>query len=151
MSDNTFTVVHRPRACHTNADSLSRRPGASEISESSEEERALVVMETENDSKFECPFCKDVTLSQDTLDHHVDTCHVSGKPLSFTEWQSLQKVKKNKLHVLFNSDPEVLSQADIPVAIKPWRYSSQPRINDDDSISYSWSQWLFFSKARSST
>ena len=25
LLDNTFTVVHRPRACHTNTDSLSRR------------------------------------------------------------------------------------------------------------------------------
>ena len=136
LADNTFTVVHRPRACHYNADSLSRRPGASEISESSEEERALAVIETVNE-KFECPFCSDITLSQDTLDHHVDTSHVSGKPLTFDEWQSLQKVKKNKLHALFNSDPEVLSRADIAVAVDPWRYSSQPRVNDDESISYS--------------
>ena len=84
LADNTFTVVHRPRACHTNADSLSRRPNAPEVSESSEEERALAVIEPKNNkSQFDCPFCKDMALSQEGLDHHVDTVHVSRKPLSF--------------------------------------------------------------------
>ena len=108
LSDNTFTVVHRPRACHTNADSLSQRPGASEVSDS-DEERALAVIKKENvedNSLFECPSCDDVALSQDGIDHHVDTEHVSKIALTFTEWKDLQKVKKNSLHALLKSNPK---------------------------------------------
>ena len=55
--------------------------------------------------------------------------------------------KKNKLHALFNSDPEVLHRADRLVGIEPWRYSSTPtRINTDNSITYSWEQWVFFQR-----
>ena len=77
LSDNSFTVVHRPRVCHTNADLLSHRPDASEVSES-DDERALAVVNKENDVPLlDCPFCNDVALSQEGIDHHVDTEHVS--------------------------------------------------------------------------
>ena len=147
LLDNIFTVVQRPRACHTNADSLSRRPDASEVSES-DDERALAVVQKENDVPlFDCPFCNDVALSQDGIDHHIDTEHVSKEPLNFTKWKDLQKVKKNSLHPLFESDPSVLQHAQKPLSLTPWRCSSTPtRVNKDDSISYSWDLWVYYQR-----
>ena len=148
LAQNTFTVVHRPRASHKNADSLSRTPNAEMVSESSEEERALAALNQHSEVfHFDCPFCQDKALSQETLDHHVDTQHVSRLPLTFREWQQLQKSKKHRLHALFTSDPEVLSRADKPVAIHPWKNAAAPtRVNADDSISYSWDQWQYFQR-----
>ena len=58
-----------------------------------------------------------------------------------------QKVKKNSLHALFESDTEVLQHAHKPVSLTPWRCTSTPtRVNDDGSISYSWDQWVAFQR-----
>ena len=67
--------------------------------------------------------------------------------LTFLEWKNLQKVIKNNLHALFESDPSVLQHAQTPVSLTPWRCSSTTkRVNKDDSISYSWDQWLYFQR-----
>ena len=128
LLDNSFMVVHRPRTFHTNADFLSRRPGASEVSDS-DEERAIARIKKErakNESLLDRQFYDDVATSQDGLDHHINTEHMSKKPLTFSEWKTLQKAKTNTLHALFQSNPEVLQYAQKPVSLSPWRYPSMP-------------------------
>ena len=93
----------------------------------SNEERALAIIKKEpvdDESLLDCPFCKDVATSQNGLDHHIDTEHVSKKPLTFSEWKTLQNAKTNSLHALFQSDPEVLQHPQKPVSLSPWRHPS---------------------------
>ena len=80
----------------------------------SDEERALPTIKKDHvndESLLDCPCCEDIAISQDGLDNHINTEHVSKKPLTYLEWKTHQKVKKNSLHALFESDPEILQHA----------------------------------------
>ena len=79
LSDNDFSVIHCIRSLHTNADSLSRNPNASTVSEPEDEGQALAEIGQGllQMDPFDCPFCMFTTNYYDLLknmsDQHVKT------------------------------------------------------------------------------
>ena len=134
-----------------NTESLSRCPTSPEVSDSDDELALAIMVKKEKvegeGTSLDCPFCEEIAVSPDTLDHHIDTEHITKKPLSFEEWKSLQNAKSNNLHALFERDPKVLTHAQKLVSLLPWRDPSTPTtINADSSITYSLDQWAAFQR-----
>ena len=150
LAEFNFTVVHRPRKEHVNADSLSRRPDASPVTSDDDDDGALASitpLSTPADP-LDCPFCAESVLSRDLLDHHVDTAHVSLRNLSFKEWQALQKTKLSNLEACYETDAAAASMARRPVRLATSNTFENKllRCNDDGSITYSWRQWIAYQR-----
>ena len=48
---------------------------------------------------------------------------------------------------MFEGNQEVLQHAQKPISLTPWRCSSTPtRLSEDESVSYSLDQWVYFQK-----
>ena len=156
LAENSFSVVHRKRSEHTNADSLSRCPNP-EMVTSSDDEAALAKISTIAPSKtdqkdsLECPFCQSIEESETALDFHVDTSHFSLDTLSFQDWMTVQKLKGNNLQAAFTSDSTALSMASTPIKLESYsatQRKNEPtaQIGDDGAVTYSNAQWRAFQR-----
>ena len=150
LSNNSFTVIHRKREEHHNADAMSRRPNASPIS-TTDDERALSALAPSTDTVLDCPFCPAKPSTEVDLDFHVDTQHFSLDRMSFKDWMTLQKMKGNNLQAAWASDPVSLAMASTPVKLSNYAYKSDPQeplasFQEDGTITYSNKQWRAFQR-----
>ena len=150
LADYNFTVVHRPRKEHVNADSLSRRPNASPVTSGDEDEGALAAIEPlpSDVEPIDCPFCAETAASRDLLDFHVDTAHASLQNLSYKEWRALQKTKQSNLEACYESDAAATSLVRQPIHLAASNTFENKllKANEDGSITYSWRQWIAYQR-----
>ncbi|MEE2954779.1 MAG: reverse transcriptase domain-containing protein [Pseudomonadota bacterium] len=152
LAQNSFTVIHRKREEHQNADSLSRCPNPTQVS-SSDEGECLASLANSETSKIslDCPFCSETLQTETHLDFHVETEHVTLDRMSFKDWLAVQKLKNNHLQSAYESDPTCIALAKTPVKLESFSdkiTEKQPstKVNSDGSITYSAAQWKAFQR-----
>ena len=146
LARNDFSVVHRPRKDHTNADSLSRCPTEEVVSES-EDEGALAKIDTLTKAKptiYNCPYCPEIATSMNYLDFHIANSHSFRKKLAYSDWKKLRNSQDISLQAAFSANPLVTEQSATPAMLKTPLTASA---NNDNSITYSNEQWAKFQRA----
>ena len=153
LAQNSFTVVHRKRTEHQNADSLSRCPNPDVVTSSDNEGQCLAKL-THSEipaNSLDCPFCDETLPSEEKIDYHVDTEHFSLDRMSFKDWLTIQRLKNNNLQSAYASDPTCVALASTPIKLENYFDSSQAKrptaqINSDGSVTYSDKQWRAFQR-----
>ena len=147
LSEFSFTVVHRTRDLHTNADGMSRCPNAPPVSDSEDEfdSKGLSALTDQTATQLQCPFCAAQFKDNERFDYHIDTKHVSLTAMPFEKWQKEKKSRKPNLESLYLADSTALALAKKPIRLA--KFDSDPaKVNPDNSITYSIQQWVAFQR-----
>ena len=146
LARNNFSVVHRPRKEHSNADSLSRCPTTEVVSES-DDEAALATIETSTKAKpnlLNCPYCNQIATNQQYLDFHIAETHSFRRKLAYSDWKKMRNSQEISLQAAYTANPMVTDEKAMPaMLVTPFTAKS----NNDNSITYSNDQWAEFQRA----
>ena len=148
LARNDFSVVHRPRKEHTNADSLSRCPTTEVVSES-DDEAALATLESSTKAKprsnlLNCPYCNQIATNSEYLEFHIAEAHSFRKKLAYSDWKKLRNSQDLNLQTAYTANPLVTEEKAMPAMLKT---PFTAKTNGDNSITYSNEQWAEFQKA----